>query len=301
MTRSLGQQQQLSTAIPRTDRLVLSRRAWQAHAQRLPKKPNVAQAKVEEKPWPRNVQIGAGVAACLFVPYTAIWVITSTPTLRDAFAPYLPLDRLRSHFGEFEWGVQSYADKGEEVPDGYYQFPSEAPFRERVQQAFVEEAEKETVTANIYFLGDSLRQEVVQLPASTRANPASLMKLAAAEGTPKIAVDFIVSETSSDDGAGDVSFFSDSSEQNVGAEGLLKKTHTFSNWYHSPAIEPQDQRHRSASDNDIDRLRLEYTVEKLEKDLRDPLCTRDHDEMRAELKQAKSDLSRLKWKRRFRL
>ena len=288
--------------MPRMDRPVLSRRAWQAHAQKLPKKPNVAQAKMEEKPWPRNVLIGAGVAAGIFVPYTSLWVITSNPTLREACAPFLPLDRLRSHFGEFEWGVQSYADKGEEVPEGYYQFPSEAPFRERMQQAYVEQAESETVTANIYFLGDSQRQEVVQLPASTRANPETLMKLSGAEDSPKIAVDFIASETSPDQQAPvDLSFFNEGSEQSVGTEGLLKKTHTFSNWYYSPVIEPQDQRNRSASDNDIDRLRLEYTVEKLEKDLRDPLCTRDHDEMRAELKQAKSDLSRLKWKRRLRL
>jgi hypothetical protein len=256
--------------------------------------------KLDDKPWPRNVQIGAGVAACFFLPYTAVWVITSNPTLRDAFGPYLPLDRLRSHFGELEWDVQSYADQGEEVPDGFYQYPSELAFRERQQQRIVEQAEKEPVTANIYLLGDSQRQEVRQVPASTRANPTTLTKLAGAAGAPKVAVDF-VSETAQHL-TGEISTIDDeSSERNILTEGLLKKTQTFSTWFHTPGTDPQEERNRKVSDRDIEVLRLEYTVEKLENDLKDPLCTRDHDEMRAELKQAKSDLSRLRWKMRFRL
>jgi len=45
--------------------------------------------------------------------------------------------------------------------------------------------------------------------------------------------------------------------------------------------------------------RLEYTTSELEKNLRDPMCTRDIDDMQQELRQSKRELSKLKWKRRL--
>lgn len=280
-------------------RLVLSRHAWQSHAQKLPKKQKLVKEKPEDKPWPKNVQIGAGVAACIFIPYTAVWLITSNATLRDICGPYLPLDWLRSHFGELEWDVQSYADAKDttEIPDCFYQYPLEPTYRDRLQQRIVEEAEKDTLTANIYVLGDSQRQEVRKVPASTQANPRTLAELAGIKGASNLAVDF-VSETGQDS-ASDLPTFDERSNRGVSqAEGLLKRMHTFSTWHYTPAMGSSAQKQNS-SDNDIERLRLEYTVEKLEKDLRDPLCTRDHDVMRTELSQAKRDLSRAKWKSRL--
>ena len=74
-------------------------------------------------------------------------------------------------------------------------------------------------------------------------------------------------------------------------------------YYHRTASQQQnqDQNNGRASDVEIERMRLEYTIEELGRLLKDPTCTRDIDEMRNELKQAKRDLSRLTWKRRFRI
>jgi len=300
------QRKGLSTVVP-SERLVLSRRAWEAHVQKLPPKPKVIKPKVEEKPWPKNVQIGGGVVASILIPYTAIWVITSTPSLRDMFGPYLPLDRLRTHFGEFEWDVQSYGDKGSDVPEGYYRFPSEAPYLERTQQKIVEEAEGEDLTANIYILGDdsqSSMKETRTVPASTRANRNNLSTLAGSNGTStNVAVDFVLDpiQDQEEDLMEDIPpvLLDGLEERSNSSESLLKKTHTYSTWYYVPTVDEKETKARMMSDRDIERLRLEYNVTKLESDLKDPFCTRDHDEMRVELKKAKSDLSKHKWKQRF--
>lgn len=293
----------LST-VPEISRPVLSRRVWQAHAQKLPKKPKVDKVKPDDKPWPRNVQIAGGVAACIFIPYTTVWLITSNPTLREVFGPYLPMDRLRKHFGDLEWDSQSYADHEEEVPEGFYQYPVEDSFLNRKQQATIDELGNETITANIYLLGDSQIKETRQVPGSVKANPQSLAELVGAatdlDGGIRVAVDFVDPESgvvmSSEMSEFDVA----PQQENVPTRDLLKKMSVFSTWHYTPAVGAQEQENnKKTSDVEIDKLRLEYTVEKLENDLRDPNCTRDHDEMRAELKQARRDLSRLKWKRRL--
>ena len=103
---------QLSTS---TDpRLVLSRRAWQAHAKKLPAKPKPKATK-EDKPWPREYQIAGYVAAGLFIPYSLLWFALSNPSARaqlEVIAPDL-VDNptLRKHFGELEWDAQAYGDK----------------------------------------------------------------------------------------------------------------------------------------------------------------------------------------------
>lgn len=288
--------------VPQSHRPVLPRRAWQAHVQKLPAKPKVKKEKPDEKPWPRNFQIAAGVAACVFIPYTGVWLITSNPTLRDTFGPFLPMERLRRHFGTLEWDAQSHADKDEEIPTGFYQYPLEDSFRDRQQQKKIEESLEQNVTANIYVLGDSQAKETKQVPASISANSQNLGKIVGATGGPRIAVEFADDDDNTDQVADDQPVFDEPpAGENTKTGDLLRQMHTFSTWHYTPAVgeEAQQGGNQKATDTDIDRMRLEYAVEKLQKDLRDPNCTRDHDEMRAELKEAKSDLSRLKWKRRL--
>ena len=301
---------------------VLSRRVWQSHAQKLSKKtPKVEKVKPEEKPWPRNVPIAGGVAACIFIPYTLVWMVTSNPTLRQFFGPFIPLDRLRKHFGVLEWDSQSYTDQQEEdedasllLPeDGFYQFPVEDSYLVRQQQETIEELENETITATIYLLGDPQIQETKQVPASIKANPRTLAELvgaAAASGpattecATRVAVEFIANDSVQEERDSAVSGLDMSPVENKPTRSLLQRMSVYSTWHYAPTFgteeDPGNPKNK-ATEVDIDVLRLEYTVEKLEQDLRDPNCTRDRDEMQAELKQARRELSRRKWKRRLRL
>ncbi|KAL3904980.1 MAG: hypothetical protein SGARI_004672 [Bacillariaceae sp.] len=208
-----------------THRLVVSRRAWNNAKGRLPPKPKPPPApKVEEKPWPKSMQIAAYVGGGLLVPYFALWTITSNPTLRDWLGPYLPLDKLRSHFGALEWDAQSYVDEMQfpyESEEGvvsptedvvfmerpvetvqYYQFPEELGFKDRQQQQIVEDLDAEDVkiTVHVYEnsngVPQSLQDVVKTIPASTLATAQNLMALVqgavqtSKASTATVAVDF---------------------------------------------------------------------------------------------------------------
>lgn len=299
----------LSTATVETGptaRRVISRRVWKNHEKTLPKAPRPKLERPEDKPWPRNVQIAGYVAAGVLIPYTAIWLITSNSLLREYFGPYLPMDNLRTHFGDLEWDAQSFADQeDEDIEDGYYQYLKEDSFTERKQQSNVDDLDQTTITATICLMGDAQVQESRQVPASTKANAATLAELIGASGSPKVAVDFEQDSNAHietmDIGNMDTSSLLDSDPGlNAPTRGLQKETGTYSMWYyHRTASQQQNQDFGRTSDVEIERMRLEYTIEELGRLLKDPTCTRDIDEMRNELKQAKRDLSRLTWKRRF--
>ena len=94
---------------------------------------------------------------------------------------------------------------------------------------------------------------------------------------------------------------------------LLKWTSVFSAWHHVVMMpEPTDNKNKSSrkdggSSNNVmsrDELRmsqLEYEIELLQKQLKDHSTMRDLDDIQQELKQSKSELSKLKWKKRLRV
>jgi hypothetical protein len=98
---------------------------------------------------------------------------------------------------------------------------------------------------------------------------------------------------------------------------LQQTAHIFSSWHYQPPANVPDSggnnnkgsnnnANNSSSNNnnntsssvsmdDIERSRLEYTIAQLQHNLKDPNCLRSVDDMMDELKEAKADLSRLKW------
>jgi len=96
------------------------------------------------------------------------------------------------------------------------------------------------------------------------------------------------------------------------SQQLARETQTMSKWSYTPSQDQQQQQQGSGGDGakgaasasgmtDVERRmgELEHVVSELEKNLRDPMCTRSIDDMTSELSTAKRELSRLKWKRRF--
>lgn len=94
----------------------------------------------------------------------------------------------------------------------------------------------------------------------------------------------------------------------AGSRQLSKDTQTTSKWTYVPQTAGEGSRKKDAkktsstpqiSETEIEMGRLEYEISELEKNLRDPMCTRSIDDMSTELRQAKRELSRLRWKKRF--
>ncbi|KAG7369203.1 hypothetical protein IV203_031946 [Nitzschia inconspicua] len=333
-----------------SSRLVVSRRAWDAFKDKIPHKPPpVVKPKADEKPWPQSVRIAGYVAGGILAPYISIWCITSNPTLRRWFGPYLPMDKFRSHFGQLEWNAQSYVDEmqldlasmggsGDAIPVEkpqpnvqYYQFPEELPYRDRQQQEIIDAVNESSIKVRITLFSSSSSQDTKTqtIPAKTLATAANV--IAAIQGSDStslntnespitVAVHFEDDDMdgsknqsndvflSDDDAAGPATTATDAFEtanntnknNSKEAESLLKETQTFSKWFYiSPQQQAADSNMSSSSDRDMAISRLEFTIAELRNSLKDPTCTRDMDEIAAELRQARRELSGLKWKRRL--
>ena len=312
--------------------IVISRRAWEAHKRKIPSQPRSKKSKkdpVDDKPWPRSVQIAGYLAATTLIPYTVIWFVVSNPTLREFFGDYLPLTQLRSHFGEVEFDAMSYVDdvdrQEQNVPMdvNYSQFPGEFPYEIRKQQQQIKAIEEKDLKARLYVILNSTSQQehsTTRVPGSTKATSNTLRSFISGYGTgsisgdssnnPPVAVDFI--DDDDDPGSDSLEYDlgrslslaqneSSNSGKSLPALPLLQKTYTYSSWFYQPVQSGQDVENepKVLSQREVEMSRLEYTIDQLQKDLKDPTCTRDMDDMRAELNQAKSELSRLKWKRRL--
>ena len=342
---------------------VVSRRAWQKFlTQRKPPSSSGGKAgtssskknKAEDKPWPRSMQIAGYVGAGVAVPYFSLWLITSNPTLRSWFGAFLPMDKLRSHFGHLESDAYSFVDlmekerreakksdsgaddDSEEIDVRYYQFPEEMPFRQRLQEQIIDNIKSMNINATIvvedvetnHEAGHPavvLVEEKVQVPGSAPANPSTLKSFLKTpsidtnNGTINIAVDFhdedSIESNSNEETRrqddGDKSF----SRQNLRefsqddpARELLRETHTFSKWYSIPVNQQQkgqdsasssSSREKRRHDQEMEISRLQHTIAELERNLKDPNCTRDIDDMVNELNQSRRDLSTVKWKQRL--
>jgi len=346
-----------------TRRLVVSRREWLDFKKsrgiaRKPPDPSKRPISDDEKPWPRNVQIAGYVAGALAVPYTILWTITSNPTLREWFGPYLPVDKLRTHYGKLEWDAQTYVEQMEDARNkekngkpadsiedsliGYYQFPEEEPFQVRQQQKIIETMNNSDVAVTISTSSSpkpspSQMEDIVTktIEAKMIANEKNLLEvfsasLASTTNNMLVAVDFLDKFNSDNTTNGknvvkplsDGSLMTDieSSKSEGGyrepfhspsaSQQLAQETQTASKWTYTPSQQTDagnnskngatsDSRAKKLTDVEMEIGRLGYEISELERSLRDPMCTRDIDGMTTELRNAKRELSKLKWKRRF--
>jgi hypothetical protein len=82
---------------------------------------------------------------------------------------------------------------------------------------------------------------------------------------------------------------------------LERQTYKYSLWHYLSPMQQLQQEESSPrmSSYDIDVSRLEHEIQKLQDDLNDVNCIRDIDDMALELKEKKSALRNLRWKRRL--
>ena len=346
--------------------IVISRRAWldfKASRGITKKRPDPSKRPKsdDEKPWPRNVQIAGYVAGALAVPSIILWTITSNPTLREWFGPYIPLDKLRPYYGKLEWDAQNYSEEMEGVKNkeknvnnesqliGYYQFPEEDPFNMRREQELIESMSETDVSVTLSLHSSSSppspAEEIVtkSIAAKTVANAKNLLEyfpsaMTSMNGNATVAVDFLDQENEDSDtssfnaktgntddpiGGIDGTLMADAVSMESdkiggqferlhnltkGSQQLSKDIQTTSKWTYVPQTSTEGSTTKDTdksssnpqiSKTEIEIGRLNYEISELEKNLRDPMCTRSIDDMTTELRQAKRELSRLTWKKRF--
>jgi hypothetical protein len=291
----------LSTSAP-SPRIV-SRRAWEAHLRKHPPQSKAARKPDEEKPWPRSFQIAGYAMAAVFVPYSIAWFAASNGPVRDLLSSVIPnLDEyLRHHFGHEEHDphrLLSYYERqqGEEPK---YQLDGEPTFRERLQYEQAEALKRSQVKVRVRVDGDTDSLVETALPGSIPARSEAILKAIGKEGT-SVALDFgnVISDSPEEE---EDELTPDPPTSTQDEFPLEHQTYMYSMWHYLSPMQQLQQQEASPrmSSRDIDLSRLEHEIQQLQDDLNDVNCIRDIDDMTRELKEKKSALRNLRWKRRL--
>ena len=282
---------------------VVSRRAWDAHhqAKRVPKLASTTAAASAEKPWPRSVIIARNVVACVLIPYTMAWGLSIHEPSRRWAEQWIPglQEMLRTYFGRPEHDGIAYPEMvaGQEPP---YQLEDEPPLHQRQQDTIIQQQLLQSdIPVTVMRIDDGgmvVTKELAFYPGTI--TPSMLVGQEDKDGT-RLAIDFpdlaATTDTLMDDGIATTATSPSTSSP------LTQYYHTYSSWfYQSPPPTAEQQRQKQTMSNiELELSRLEYTVATLEAELSNVLSTRNMDDMRQELADAKSQLRGLRWKKRF--
>ncbi|CAB9521089.1 expressed unknown protein [Seminavis robusta] len=310
----------------------VSRRQWnklyQAPPRQAPKKDNL-----DDKPWPRSVQMLGYAVGTTVVPYCIAWFVASNVTLREWLDPIFPdlLPTLRPWFGHEEVDAVSYVDRRQEgdqlvVPRA---LDNEDSTKVRKEQAAVTLLNQETAiptrirvfTNSGFNLG-----EILQLPGATRMTKEELLNIMMKDRSMSldvgdvshITVEFTdlkdddETTTTTDEDIMVTVHVPESSTNTLRQDiaRMLKTTSIFSAWHLFPQAvqqyQQQDQQptnattQTSSSQDEMRMAQLEYEIEQLDKLLKDHTTMRSFDDIQQEMNAAKSELRKLKWKNRLR-
>lgn len=301
---------------------VVSRRWVDAHRRMNSKQSSKSNASAEKpedkKPWPQSVLITGYSLAAVIIPYSLTWTITTNETLRtELFRRYPAVEPiLRRHFGTLEWDHQPYVEvvarhEHEKIDAHYYMLKSELPFRQRIKEERIEANCLAPLKVRVCTYNDDgslLDCSNVTTPDGTiPARRESLFQLLGKPDVLDKQQHVVVTAEFEDDDVttttADLAEMESSSPSAAGGGGgelldhklsLSQMTQVFSIWHY---FQRSIQRIQGPSDYEVEVSRIEYSIAKLENDLKDPNCHRDIDDMQNELRSAKKELRNLKWKR----
>ena len=315
----------LSSANPRHNHssTITSRRAWTRLQQQQPLQskpaPTAATPKKTPKPtdpgWPKSVRYtGYGLAATLG-PYSILWLVANTPSLRD-YLSESQLDTLRHYYGSPEHDQELHMleknKNNNQKTTVVLQLPGEPTARERrvhASQVALDQSElgvKVTLGGN----NDTTRTVTIQVPAHVLARTSDLQNyLTEAIGNSQttmsaLALDFV---TPSHDQASDLYQDKDDnatidSTAAITKDPLLHDTMVYSAWHHHPTttstsnttspLAQQSARH----DDSIRQQQLKAEIQALQYEFQMG-SLRDMDDIQQELVDKKAQLRRLQWKK----
>mmetsp|Transcript_9592 Transcript_9592/g.14870 ORF Transcript_9592/g.14870 Transcript_9592/m.14870 type:complete len:362 (+) Transcript_9592:677-1762(+) len=317
-----------STSATSPPRLV-SRRAWTKYKdQHLSHKEKLLREKEkkDDKPWPMSIQIIGYTCLGLGIPYSLAWLISSNPTWVEWIEdnPGIPMNSkfveiLRQHFGETE--TKTYQDEVVNKEPPVYILSGEYSSHLRAQQRTIEDRIKNE-WEHVMVTNRQNQQIEVDLPANFKLTNEELLSKVGSEATISpgdIALSFndnpLKGESSDsqtenlDESFVDNTIFGTTTTDktikprlNPHAAEIKKITPTYSAWHmfpeEGPTAKPPKKKGTPAMEKlEYELLKWQYTKEQAEKDLKDINCTRDMDELRDELKEAKQKLRQYRRKK----
>ena len=273
--------------------------------------------KVDEKPWPRSVQIAGYSALAASIPLTICTLVTEFKSLRawlEGERPHDPNDRRIGK--QLVQAVRTYWTT-------HGRFDNEESEEEKRSILEMAKNVDRQIPVQVYvwdqpIMTISLRGDVpVSLSSVGLENSNSDELISAASRT--FAIEFPedeeVNETSLSDGFGQerMVFSGDSKEEGnymkdmnepvtpytAYGRKIREMTQTFSSWHYFEEDTADNSKSsiNKMSPEEIRKSELEWREAHLQMQLIDPYCTRDIDEMQQELAQVRSELRKLnRWK-----
>mgnify|MGYP005863578697 CR=1 FL=1 len=313
---------------------VVSRRQWTKLYKPPPRQPP-PKDNLDDKPWPRSVQIAGYGLAVTVIPYCIAWFIASNVTVRSALFPYFPKLEffVRQWFGHPEEDYYSYVDyrkEGEKNLDIPMTFDYELPFKIRKEQAEVDRLLQDypvPARIRVFTHGGFNLGEVIQMPGTTPVKMNALLeelmkdreRSIDPDSVAYVSVEFadikdknVKDKESNDEQVDDtvlsvhVPFEKEGNlDVTTHLADLLKSTSIYSKWHYHVALQPQQESKSSGpkrlSDHEMQVAELEHKLQELQRQLKDHTIMKSFDDIQEEISQAKSELRRLKWKRRLRI
>lgn len=347
-----------ATLPPKRIGALVSRRQWNKLYQKPPRTKTNNTNPVDEKPWPRSVQILGYALGTTVVPYVIMWYIATNVVVRTALEPYIPgmMPFLRKLYGEPEEEAVSYVDKRDQGKDFVMPLilvsePSSQ--RRREQEALEVLMDGSDANSNIptrlrvYTHGGFNLGEVMDLPGNLPVTQDALVEVLMKDRDRSVdpeSVSHVTVEFSNlaNAGGGDSNNSSGSGEEGTlsgdpvfnmpssGSSGssrnfedslsdlaahvsyLTRSTGNMSFWHYQPGAAAAAQQQSvdqtgsngentvsAASRDELRASELEYEIDLLTKQLKDHTTMRNLDDLNDELGRAKSELRRLRWKKRL--
>lgn len=278
---------------------VVSRRAWESHkAKHGPQRAPKTEVKEDEKPWPQSViAVGVGAAA-IGIPYLIAWFLALHQPVRGVVAKFIPglEDVLRRYFGFAEPMPWQDVRNGEPP---VYQLEDEDCQFDREREESIEKLAAETTSVRITVSregGDLAEIKEMKIPGNTPANHKVLAELAGS-GDGTVALEF--SDLEETDSVGSETTASFASTAATTTTPVTGKGHVYSAWFYQPPPPDESNSISQLSSTQVELSRLEYEVDRLQKELKELNPSRDIDQISQELQEAKSSLRSLRWRNRL--
>ena len=328
----------MNSAAAKAPTLIVSRRALERLSNKYPQylKPKVASSKnskADDSPWPKSMQRVGYAAIAFAIPYSVSVIIAESPRLRadlegdPGSEDGTPFSRRVVNFVRWYWGHADeipYADyieiekSGEESKE--ISLESDISKFERDGQELIQKRIRKELKVKAETDGDGEERfgkidgRIKSLDLAKVWNSIGMGTDSNPDLVPnQVYLTFDDDEDYSgaeegENGNGMESEFVLGASGNTPVKELVNLTSIWSAWYHfaenSSATDPDNNSSLTSTKSRIDPYQnaieeLKLQLEDLEKDLKDPYCMKDTDDMKDEIKRVRKELGSLRNERRI--
>lgn len=318
----------MSAAATKAIPLIVSRRALQRlsnkYPQHLKETINQSKPKKDDTAWPVSMQRAGYAAVAFAIPYSICVTIAESPRLRDRLEgdpgpdDHDPIGRKVVNFVRWYWGHEDmipYSEYVETKDHKEISLDSDISTMDRLGQASIQHRVHDEVQIRVETDGDG-EERFGTIPGSVPASDISQIwsSIGSSNGSKELEPKqvYVTFEDGNNNTSSDENESNDELQLSTGegdftspAQDISRLTTIWSAWNHFANAAGGAENSQAATtynSMDADEIHIEelqYAIQNLQKDLRDPYCSRDRDEMEQDIAKLKREVGASKRERRM--